>query len=116
MGREIFTLLEMVMEVQQYQVKVPPLSPLSLQFSQYTHTMAFWCGLVTTKHCFVEQGCCLDLYGKITFTKFPVVVVVVFCTVKSNFLNPPNTTVSQCYVLYASSSHILLLWAASCWS
>lgn len=45
MGREIFTLLEMVMEVQQYQVKVPPLSPLSLQFPQYTqHGFLVWIG------------------------------------------------------------------------
>ena len=63
--------------------------------------MAFCCGLVTAKHCIVEQRCCLDLYSKITFTKFAVVVV--FCTVKSNFLNPPNTTVFSASALVLST-------------
>lgn len=56
------------------------------------------------------------LYSKITFTKFPVVVVVVFCTVKSNFLNPPNTTVFSANTIYCmqAATHILLLRATSC--
>ena len=65
---------------------------------------------MTAKHWIVEQRCCLDLYSKITFTKFPVVVVVVvvFCTVKSTFLNPPNTTVYSASAIYCMQAALTI--------